>query len=115
VHPAIHGTIGICPVRLDGCAAQGPYARLVRTTLGWVVIAIGAVIVVLVVTRLHATLSRRALDIVSFATGVGVGVGGLLVVGDADTWSWIVAPLALGVGAVAQERALFASGGPFRT
>ena len=86
-----------------------------RVTLGWVVIAIGAVIVALVVVRLHATLSRRALDVVSFATGVGVGIGGLLVVGDVDTWSWIVAPLVLGIGAVAQERALFTSGGPFRT
>jgi hypothetical protein len=36
-------------------------------------------------------------------------------VGDAGLASWIVAPIVLAVGAVAQERVLFADGGPLRT
>ncbi len=32
-----------------------------------------------------------------------------------DPWSWVVAPTILAVGAVAQVRALFSEGGPFRT
>lgn len=59
--------------------------------------------------------SRRALDLLCFAVGACVGAVGLLVVGDAGPGSWVVAPVALGLGAVAQQRALFAPGGPFRT
>jgi len=59
--------------------------------------------------------SRRALDCWLFVLGACVGVIGLLIVGDADAGSWVVAPLILGLGAVAQQRALFAPGGPFRT
>ncbi|MEP6758008.1 MAG: hypothetical protein ABJB55_02315 [Actinomycetota bacterium] len=59
--------------------------------------------------------SGRALDLLVFAFGACVGVVGLLIVGDAGVGSWVVAPVALGLGAVAQQRALFAPGGPFRT
>jgi len=59
--------------------------------------------------------SRRALDVMLFVFGACVGVIGLLIVGDAGPGSWIVAPVILGLGAVAQQRALFAPGGPFRT
>ena len=50
-----------------------------------------------------------------FAFGACVGAVGLLIVGDAGPASWVVAPVFLGLGAVAQQRALFAPGGPFRT
>jgi hypothetical protein len=59
--------------------------------------------------------SRRTLDLLLFVFGAGVGAIGLLIVGDAGPGSWVVAPLMLGMGAVAQQRALFAPGGPFRT
>jgi hypothetical protein len=59
--------------------------------------------------------SRRALDVMLFVFGVCVGAIGLLIVGDAGPGSWVVAPVVLGMGAVAQQRALFAPGGPFRT
>jgi hypothetical protein len=59
--------------------------------------------------------SRRALDVMLFVFGACVGAIGLLIVGDAGPGSWIVAPVVLGMGAVAQQRALFAPGGPFRT
>jgi hypothetical protein len=47
--------------------------------------------------------------------GVAVGVLGLTTLDHVDPWSWVVAPVALAIGAVAQIRALFAPGGPFRT
>lgn len=47
--------------------------------------------------------------------GAIVGVLALLPIANVDPWSWVVAPLFLAVGAVAQARALFSDGGPFRT
>ena len=47
--------------------------------------------------------------------GAVVGVVALLPIAHVDPWSWVVAPLFLAVGAVAQTRALFSDGGPFRT
>ncbi len=83
--------------------------------MGWVAVALAVAGFVLAMRSGRERLSRRGLDVVLAATGVCAAIGGLLIVGDVDTWSWIVAPVALAVGAVAQERALFAPGGPFRT
>jgi hypothetical protein len=47
--------------------------------------------------------------------GAIVGVVALLPIAHVDPWSWVVAPVFLAVGAVAQARALFSDGGPFRT
>jgi CDP-diglyceride synthetase len=47
--------------------------------------------------------------------GAVVGVLALIPLDHVDAWSWVLAPLALAIGTVAQIRALFASGGPFRT
>jgi len=47
--------------------------------------------------------------------GAVVGVLALLPIVDVDPWSWVVAPVILAVGAVAQARALFSEGGPLRT
>jgi hypothetical protein len=47
--------------------------------------------------------------------GAIVGVLALLPIRHVDPWSWVVAPLFLAVGAVAQARALFSDGGPLRT
>ena len=47
--------------------------------------------------------------------GAIVGVVALLPIAHVDPWSWVVAPAFLAVGAVAQARALFSDGGPFRT
>jgi hypothetical protein len=47
--------------------------------------------------------------------GAVVGLVGLTFVDRVDPWSWVVAPLVLAAGAVAQVRALTAEGGPFRT
>ena len=47
--------------------------------------------------------------------GAVVGVLALLPLAHVDPWSWVVAPVFLAVGAVAQARALFSEGGPLRT
>jgi len=47
--------------------------------------------------------------------GAIVGVLALLPIAHVDPWSWVVAPLFLALGAVAQARALFSDGGPLRT
>jgi hypothetical protein len=47
--------------------------------------------------------------------GALVGALALTALDRVDPWSWVVAPAVLAIGAVAQIRALFAPGGPFRT
>jgi hypothetical protein len=47
--------------------------------------------------------------------GAAAGLVGLTFLDHVDPWSWVVAPLVLAAGAVAQVRALTAEGGPFRT
>ena len=47
--------------------------------------------------------------------GAIVGVLALVPLAHVDPWSWVVAPVFLAVGAVAQTRALFSDGGPLRT
>ncbi|HEX3298754.1 MAG TPA: hypothetical protein VHW68_01430 [Actinomycetota bacterium] len=47
--------------------------------------------------------------------GAVVGVIALVPIEHVDPWSWVVAPLFLALVAVAQARALFSDGGPFRT
>lgn len=47
--------------------------------------------------------------------GAIVGVLALFPIAHVDPWSWVVAPVSLAVVAVAQARALFSDGGPFRT
>ena len=73
----------------------------------------GSIVIGRMLRSVH--LSRRALDLLCFVVGACVGAVGLLIVGDAGPGSWVVAPVTLGLGAVAQQRALFAPGGPFRT
>ncbi len=47
--------------------------------------------------------------------GVVIATGSLLVQHDADTASWLIAPVAGAILSVVHGRALFAPGGPFRT
>ena len=54
-------------------------------------------------------------SVVAAVVGALVGALALTVLDHVDPWSWVVAPAVLAIGAVAQIRALFAPGGPFRT
>jgi hypothetical protein len=47
--------------------------------------------------------------------GALIGLLALVPLDHVDPWSWVVAPAILAAGAVAQARALFSEGGPFRT
>jgi hypothetical protein len=64
---------------------------------------------------LRLTLPRLATDALMALAGAGIGVGGLLLLDDVGTASWIAAPAVLAVVAPLHVRALFARGGPFRT
>ena len=64
----------------------------------------------------YAPAVREALKTALIALGGAiVGVLALLPIADVEPWSWVVAPVFLAVVAVAQARALFSDGGPFRT
>ena len=77
--------------------------------------AVGFLLAIALVTPIRLRYPGRVLDVLAAVAGVLVGLGGLSIVGEANVWSWLVAPLAVGIGTVAQRRALFAPGGPLRT
>jgi hypothetical protein len=85
------------------------------TTIGWALVVAGFALALVLALVWQERLARRACDTIAVLAGVTAGAGGLVVVGGANIWSWIVAPAGLGLGAFAQRRALFAPGGPFRT
>ena len=64
---------------------------------------------------LRTSLPRPATDALMALAGAGIGVGGLLLLDDVGTASWIAAPAVLAVVAPLHVRALFAGEGPFRT
>jgi hypothetical protein len=86
-----------------------------EATVGWALVIVGFALALVLALLWQDRFARRTSDAIAVLAGVVAGVGGLLVVGGANVWSWIVAPLALALGAFAQRRALFAPGGPFRT
>jgi hypothetical protein len=87
----------------------------VQDALGGALVIVGFGLAIVLTTPARHRFSSRTLDIAAACAGVLVGVGGLLIVGGANVWSWVAAPLVLGIAAVAQRRALFAPGGPLRT
>ena len=86
-----------------------------QTAAGVALVTIGVALALSLVTWLRGRFGRNAADALAASSGVLVAVGGLLIVGGANLWSWVVAPLFLATGAIAQRRALQAPGGPFRT
>jgi hypothetical protein len=82
---------------------------------GWTTIAISLALVLVTAFVLRERMPRRVVDAVLFVGGAGVALGGLLLLEEVDVASWVVAPLVAAVAAVAQVRAMFAGGGPFRT
>jgi hypothetical protein len=87
----------------------------VSTFGGWVVVAVSVAALGVAAFVLRRNLSATAFASVAGAAGAGVGLGGLVVVGDVGVASWIVAPIVLAVASALQVKALFATGGPFRT
>jgi hypothetical protein len=71
----------------------------------------------LVVTAAWVRLRAAApvVDALVAMSAAGVAVGGLMLLDDVGTSSWIAAPAVLAMAAVLHVRALFAGSGPFRT
>jgi Na+/melibiose symporter-like transporter len=86
-----------------------------QAVTGVALILVGGAVAVSLVTWLRDRFGRRIADALAAAAGVMVAAGGLLVVEDANVWSWLTATLFLAAAAVGQRRALLAPGGPFRT
>ena len=82
---------------------------------GVVVIVAGSVLALLVGWWLRTTLPQAATDALMALAGALIAVGGLLMLDDVNTASWIAGPVMLAVIAPLNVRALFARGGPFRT
>jgi hypothetical protein len=80
---------------------------------GMTLIVAGAALAFSLVTWMRV--QGPSADALAAVAGAAVACGGLLVVGGANVWSWVTAAIVLGIGAVAQRRALLAPGGPFRT
>jgi hypothetical protein len=82
---------------------------------GWSSLLAAAALLLLAAFPLRTRLPRRVIDGLLALGGAGIGVGGLLLLSDVEPASWVVAPVLLGVAAVAHVRFLFAGQGPFRT
>ena len=82
---------------------------------GIVIIAVGSALIIVTGARLRTRLPRPATDALMAIAGAGIGVGGLLMLDDVGTASWVAAPAVLALVALLHMRALFARGGPFRT
>ena len=84
-------------------------------TVTWVAMAVSAAVFVAASVGVRSGRAPGLWSGLLALSGAGVAAAGLLVQGDADTASWIVAPPVGAVLALVHARALFATGGPFRT
>jgi hypothetical protein len=82
---------------------------------GIAIVLVASVFGAVVGGRLRPRLPLPAVDVLMALAGAGVGVGGLLMLDDVGTASWIAAPAVVAVIAVLHVRALFFHEGPFRT
>jgi hypothetical protein len=84
-------------------------------TAGVAIVVVASGMAVIVGGWLRTTLPPLATDALMALSGALIAVGGLLMIDDVNTASWIAGPVMLAVIAVVNVRALFARGGPFRT
>jgi hypothetical protein len=82
---------------------------------GIVVIAVGTAAFLMGLAGLRSGRSVALWSGVLAVAGAVIATGSLLVQHDPGTASWFIAPLAGAVLSAVHGRALFASGGPFRT
>ena len=82
---------------------------------GIVTIVVGGGLALVTAGWLRTSLRPAAVDALMALAGALIAVGGLLMLDDVNTASWIAGPVMLAVIAVVNVRALFARGGPFRT
>ena len=82
---------------------------------GVVTLVACAIAIAFTASFLRTRLPRGAVDGLLAVEGAGLAVGGLLLLDDVGTASWIVGPAALAIMTPLHVRALFAGEGPFRT
>ena len=85
------------------------------TTTGLIVLAVCALAVVLTAGFVRPRLPQGVVDALLAVAGAGLAIGGLLLLEDVGTASWIAGPAALAIMTPLHVRALFAGEGPFRT
>jgi len=86
-----------------------------RPVAGALTLVACAVAILFTASFLRTRLPRTAIDALLAAEGAGLAVGGLLLLDDVGTASWIAGPVALAILTPLHVRALFAGEGPFRT
>lgn len=86
-----------------------------RTQWGWAIVAISTSLLLITTFVLRQRISLVAATALWAFSGLGLGLGGVVILDDPEPSAWIVAPLVVGLGAVAHMRALWAGEGPLRT
>jgi hypothetical protein len=82
---------------------------------GLAVLATCAFAILLTTFVLRTRLPTRVVDVLLAVEGAGLAAGGLMLLDDVGTGSWVLAPVALAILVPLHVRALFAGEGPFRT
>ena len=84
-------------------------------TLGWTMVVASLAFLALVWLSLQHKVSQVAADGMTVVAALGATCGGLLILDDVSTVSWVIGLLVAAVGGVVHRRALFRGAGPFRT
>lgn len=77
--------------------------------------AVSGVALLATTFTLRNRLPAWLVDMLLAVEGAGLASGGLLLIDDVGTASWVVAPLVMAMMAPLHVRVLFAGEGPFRT
>ena len=88
---------------------------LVNAVAGSVTLVACGIAILVTASFLRTRLPPRVVDGLLALEGAGLAAGGLLLVDDVGTASWIAGPAALALVTPLHVRALFAGEGPFRT
>ena len=83
--------------------------------VGWLTVGLAASWIVFVWFGLRHKAPSWVSDVATAVGAAALGVGGLLVLEDPGTASWLLTPPALAFIAVVHRRLLFAGAGPLRT
>jgi hypothetical protein len=87
----------------------------VHTTAGLLTIATSVFVLLVTWFPLRRRMSAVALDASTALAGAGIALGGLWLLTDVGTASWLVTPPFLALCAIAHRRAMWAGDGPLRT
>jgi hypothetical protein len=87
----------------------------VNPVAGSAIVAMFAVAILVTASSLRTRMPRRVVDVLLALEGAGLAVGGLFLVNEVGTGSWIAGPVALALMTPLHVRVLFAGEGPFRT